>query len=335
MDLLKNVLFLRRRWRIWICSTVVLLAGVSQDRAYAPILLLGAYGQEILSEDQGWQTAVRATGLLSWRTLLAENASLAVYASSAVDRTLQDSNWYYDFHSVSFDLLLGRGATRFFLDGGVNGSVLGTLEGQAPYLRPDWTVAYEHDGDRLLRASYSGYYLYFPDTEEDTLSQQLTLGLAWDKSIQIRYGLDLHAGWESWTGTNRDDLLGSLEASADGLIGYFHDWSLNARAGLRLSEDAAESNLFLGVQGDWAWSPHRQISLETGIFLLEEIYYQAGGSPGIPKTLSAGAEMRCDWTPNDRLFLVAELAASRRFATDAVDEWGNVLSRVGLEFNFR
>ena len=334
MDLLNKMPFPRRRWRIWVCSLVVLLAGVSPARGYAPTLLLGVYGQEILTEDQGWQTAVRAAGLLSWRTLLAENASLAMYASSAVDRTLLDGSWFRDYHSFSCDLLLRSGATRFILDGGINGSVQGTLEGQDPYLRPDWTVAYEHVGDLLFRTSYSGYYLYFPDTEEDALSQELTVGLAWDPSIRIRYGLDLLAGWETWTETNRDDLLGSLEASAGGLIGYFHDWSLTARAGLRLSDAAEESNLFLGAQGDWAWSPHRQISLETGVFLLEEIYYQVDGPPELPRALSAGVEMRGDWTPNDRLFLVAELAASRRFASDPADEWWNVLSRVGLEFNF-
>ena len=101
MDLLKKMLFPRRRWRIWACSVVVMLAGVSPARGYAPTLLLGMYGQEILTEDQGWQTAVRAAGLLSWRTLLADNASLAMYASSAVDRTLLDDGWIYDYHSLS------------------------------------------------------------------------------------------------------------------------------------------------------------------------------------------------------------------------------------------
>ena len=334
MDLLRKMLFPRGRWRIWACSLVVLLAGVSPARGYAPTLLLGVYGQEILTEDQGWQAAVRAAGLLSWRTLLAENASLAMYASSAVDRTLLGSSWFCDYHSFSFDLLLRRAATRFVLEGGINGSVKGTLEGQAPYLRPDWTASYEHIGDLLFRTSYSGYYLHFPRTDEDVLSQELTVGLAWDPSIRIRYGLDLLAGWETWTETNRDDLLGSLEASAGGLIGYFHDWSLTARAGLRLSDAAEESNLFLGAQGDWAWSPRRQISLETGVFLLEEIYYRVNGSSEPPMVLSAGVEIRGDWTPNDRLFLVAELAASRRFATDPADDWWNVISRIGMEYNF-
>jgi hypothetical protein len=334
MDLLKKMLFPRRRWRIWACSVVVMLAGVSPARGYEPTLLLGMYGQEILTEDQGWQTAVRAAGLLSWRTLLADNASLAMYASSAVDRTLLDDGWIYDYHSLSFDLLLRSAATHFGLGGGINGSVKGTLEGQEKYLRPDWTVSLERIGDLSLRSAYSGYYLYVPDTDEDALSQELTVGLAWDPSIRVRYGIDLLAGWETWTETDRNDLLGSLEASAGGLIGYFHDWSLTARAGLRLSNDAEESNLFAGAQGDWAWSPRRQISLETGVFLLEEIYSQVNGSPELPNALSAGIEMRGDWTPNDRLFLVAELAASRRFATDPADNWWNVLSRIGLEFNF-
>jgi hypothetical protein len=334
MDLLSKMLSLRGRWRIWLYSLVVFLAGVLPAGGYAPTFLLGVYGQEIFTEDQGEQTAVRAAGLLSWKTLLAENASLALYASSTIDRTLLDSGWFYDYHCLSFDLLLRSAATRFVLDGGINGSVQGTLEGQVPYVRPDWTVAYERIGELLLRAAYSGYYLYFPGTDDDAFFQGLRLGAAWDPSIRIRYGIDLLAGWETWTETNRDDLLGSLEARAGGLIGYFHDWSLTARAGLRLSEDVNESNLFLGAQGDWAWSPHRQISLETGFFILEELYYQMDGASELPKAVSTGVQMRGDWTPNDRLFLVAELSASRRFAADLDGGWWSVLSRIGLEFNF-
>ena len=334
MDLLKKMPFPRRRWRLWLCLPVLMLAGVFPARGYAPTMLLGLYGQEILTEDQGWQTAARVAGLLSWRTLLAENASLAVYAGSAVDRTLLADRSFYDYHSFSFDLLLRSGATHFVLDGGINGSVQGTLEGQARYFRPDWTVAYEHAGELALRSAYSGYYLCFPDTDEDALYQELAVGLSWDPSIRIRYGIALLAGWETWTETERDDLLGSLEASAGGLIGYFHDWSLTARAGLRRSDDAEESNLFVGAQGDWAWSPRRQISVETGVFLLEELYYQVSGASELPGALSVGVEMRTDWTPNDRIFLVAELAASRRFATDPADEWWNVFSRIGVEYNF-
>lgn len=334
MDLLMKMLSRRRRWCIWIFSLVVLLIGVFPAQGYAPTLLLGVYGQEIFNEDQGSQTALRASGLLSWRTLLAENASLALYASSIIDRTVLDGGLFYDSHSLSLDVLLRSAAGRFTLEGGLNGSLQGTLAGQVPYLRPDWRIGYEHVGDVLTSSAYSGYYLYQPGAGEDALFQALTLGLAQHPSIRLRYGLELLAGWETWTEKNRDDFLGSLAVSVGGLIGYFHDWSITAQGGLRLSEDVNESNLFLDVDGDWAWSPHRQVSLETGVFLREEIYYQAEGVVKGPKVFSTGIELRGDWTPNDRLFLVAELSASRRFATDPADSWWNVLGRAGLEFNF-
>jgi hypothetical protein len=72
----------------------------------------------------------------------------------------------------------------------------------------------------------------------------LTLGLAVDPSIRIRYGLEILGGWETWTEENRNDLLGSVETSAGGLTGYFHDWSVAAQGGVRWSNQNTESNLF-------------------------------------------------------------------------------------------
>ena len=335
MDLLMKMFSRSGRGLAGILPLVLLLSGVFPAQGYAPALLLGLYGQEIFTDDQGSQTAVRASGLLSWRTSLAENASLALYAGSVMDRTVLDGGWLYDAHSLSLDLLLRGQGGRFALEGGVNGSFQGTLSGQDPYVRPDWRVGYEHDlDDALTSIAYSGYYLYQPEASEDALFQAMSVAVAKNPSIRFRYGFELLGGWERWTEEDRDDFLGSLEASAGGLIGFFHDWSVAAEGGIRLSEDGSESNLFLDVDGDWAWSPHRQVSLELGIFLRQEIYYRAGGLPDVPRAFSTGMELRGDWTPNDRLYLVAELSASRRFATDPADSWWNVLARAGLELSF-
>ena len=110
-----------------------------------------------------------------------------------------------------------------------------------------------------------------------------------------------------------NDLIASLEASAGGLAGYFLDWSLAAQAGTRQCEAESESNLFFSLRGDAAWSPHRQVSLEAGIFARSEIYYLVAQPAAVPGFLSAGIDFRGDWTPNDRVFLVAELSASRSF----------------------
>ena len=335
MDLLMKMSSKRAKNSARILTLAVLLSAALPVHGYAPTLLLGIYGQEIFTEDLGRRTAVRAKGLLSWRTLPAENASLALYACSLVDGIPADGGWLYDSHSLSLDLLLRGAAGRFALEGGLAGSVEGTWEGQDPYVRPDWRFGYEHGGESAATSlAYSGYYLHQPGASEDALFQALSFGVARYPSIRLRYALELLGGWERWTEQHRDDFLGSLETSAGGLIGYFHDWSIAARGGVRLSDDESESNLFLGLDGDWAWSPHRQVSIETGVFLREEVYFQTGGLADGPRAFSAGFELRGDWTPNDRLYLVVELTASRRFAGDPADSWWNALARAGLELSF-
>ncbi|UCF99380.1 MAG: hypothetical protein JSV89_07530 [Spirochaetaceae bacterium] len=335
MDLLEKMSSFGRKWFARIFPLVLVLTGSFPVHGYAPTVLLGLYGLEQIAQDQGGQPAVRASGLVSWRTLMAENASLALYARSLVDRSLLESGQFYDSHTLSIDTLIRGEAGRIFLEGGLNGSWIGTFEGQAPYFRPDWRVGYERDRDHVLTSfAYSGYYLSQPGDSEDALFQGLTLGLAVDPSIRLRYGLEILGGWELWTEESRNDLLGSVNASVGGLIGYFVDWRIAAQGGLRWSEASEESNLYLSLDSDWAWSPHRQVSLELGIFTREEIYLWTGTIPAVPTIFSAGVNFRGDWTPNDRLYLVTELSASRKFADDPADSWWSMLAQAGIEFRF-
>ncbi len=365
MDLLEKMLSCSRRWFRWTLPIVLVLAVRIPLHGYAPTLIFGVYGEGLLTADGSGEAAVRASGLLSWRSLLAERASLAFYASSNLDRTVGDSQRLYDSHTLSIDALIQSPAGLLFGEGGLSGSLTGTLEGQSPYLRPDWRIGYEGQREDL-RASvtYRGYYLNQSETNEDSLFQGLILALEAHPSIRIRYGLEILGGWERWTewflydagggetDENRDDFLGSLKVSAGGLIGYFHDWSIAAEGGVRWSdanrwtatlqfEEGSEGYLFFAVNGDWAWSPHRQVSLEVGAFARQDLYIQrdaltlAGTLSGVPlRVFSAGADLRGDWTPNDRLFLVLEVSASRRFANEPGESWWNCLGRAGIEFSF-
>jgi hypothetical protein len=354
-----------RKWSGWTLPFVLVLAVCLPVHGYSPALILGVYGEGLSTADGSGEAAVRASGLLSWRRLLAERASLAFYASSILDRTVADSQELYDSHTLSINALVQSPAGFLFWESGLSGSLTGTLEGQSRYVRPDWRIGYEGQREDL-RASvtYKGYYFNQPETNEDSLFQGLTLALEAYPSIRIRYGIEILGGWERWpewflyaagggqTDENRDDFLGSVKASAGGLIGYFHDWSIAAEGGVRWSdanrliaplpvEEGSESYIFFAVDGDWAWSPHRQVSLEIGAFVRQDLYIQRdaltelGAPSGVPlRVFSAGADLRGDWTPNDRLFLVLEVSASRRFANEPGESWWNLLGRAGIEFGF-
>jgi hypothetical protein len=333
MDLLEKMS--SHRWR-WIAAIFLLVfAGLFPAHAYAPIVLLGVYGQELFSSDQSGQAGIRGSALLSWRTLIADNASLALYARSVGEFSPLRDGQLYDSHTLSLDALIRSRRGEIFLETGFLGSGNGTIEGQDPYLRPDWRIGYEHSGTDVLTAiAYSGYYCYQPGDTDDSLFQGLALGLTLDPSIRIRYGLEIAGGWETWTEGKRNDLLGSVEASAGGLIGYFHDWSVAAQGGVRWSDQSAESNLFFAVESGWAWSPHRRLSLELNAFAREELYLWPEATAQGYDVFATGLDFRGDWTANDRLYLVTELSAARRFADASLESRWIVTARAGIEFSF-
>lgn len=335
MDILKKMLSAGKKGRIGILLLGLASIAAVPLHAYPPVLLLGLYGEQLFTQDQGGQTAVRAGALLSWRGLPSENTSVALYTRSVVDCMFTTGGPLYDAHTLSLSTLIRGETGQLSLQGGFNGSWSGTFDGQSPYFRPDWRIGYEHGRDDFLTTvSYSGYYLYQPDGSEDSLFQGLALGLNLDPSVRFHYGFKLLGGWEYWPEENRNDVLGSIEAGMGGLIGYFHDWSTAAQGGVRWSQDNSEGNLFVAVDTEWAWSPHRQLSFELGAFARGEIFCWAAGTPDVPTALSAGFDFRGDWTPNDRLFLVTELSASRRFASEPGESGWMLLARAGVEFSF-
>jgi len=325
---------LRRTSLAIVVGGALMLAALFPAAAYTPSLLLGLYGQRIVSEDQGGQSALRMSGLLSWRSALADNVSVALYAGSSLDRTLTSNGMFLDSHSLSLDSLLRGEAGSIFLEGGLSGSLQGTLEGQSPYIRPDWKIGGERRyNNRVASVAYSGYCLRQSQGTGDSLFQGLQLGLASYPSVRLRYGFEILGAWEHWIEENSNDLIAALKASTGGLAGYFLDWSMAAQAGIRQCELSGESNLFFELEGDAAWSPHRQVSLEAGVFTRAEIYYLTAQPVSVPGFLSAGIDFRGDWTPNDRIFLVTELSASRSFPDEPDENMWYFLGRLGVEFS--
>lgn len=332
MDLLKIIS--SRRWRWMAAIFMLVFAGLFPAHGYAPTLLLGVYGQELFFGEPPDQAGIRGSALLSWRTLMGENASLALYARSIAEYSPLRNGQFYDSHTLALEALIRGEGRRVSLEGGLNGSGYGTIEDQAPYLRPDWRIGFERLGDDALSSvAYSGYYLYQPSGSDDALFQGLTAGLVVDQSVRLRYGMEVLGGWEFWTEQDRNDLLGSLKASAGGLIGYFVDWGVAAQLGLRWSQNSGQRNPYVSLDTEWAWSPHRQVSLELGAFAREDLYL--GPVTGVESyKFSTGLDFRGDWTPNDRLYVVTELSTACRFADDPQENRWSATARAGVEFSF-
>ncbi len=349
-----------------------LTAAIPNAPAYPPALVLGLYGQGLYAAearaDPDSEAGLRASGLFSWRTAFGNGASLALHASSVLDSSVIGSNRFYDAENLVLQLLVPRDSNSILFDGGLSTSALGTLTGDQAHLRPDWSLSLRHrvEGESpLLFLAFRGYYLYQPDGDDDALYQGAALGFEASPGIRLRYGLTLEGGWEGWPESplfgpsgspleeRRRDFPFRLAASAEGLLGYFFDWKLEAEGGLRLSnanrflettallEEGSERLLFVGGSGRWGWSPHRHVALDMEIFARQDLYLErdalteTGALSGQPlRVFSAGAELHGDWTPDDRLFLVGDISAARRFANEEGENRWTFIARAGVEYSF-
>jgi hypothetical protein len=308
------------------------------------------------------------SGFLSWRGPWGEGGYLSASTSSSLDWLLvetEGATGLYDRQLLLAEARLPAPVSRISLAAGLEASLAGTLDGDLPFLQPDWSLAWRawDDGQgRELDLSTRGYWRGEPDGEEDSFYEGLQARLSIARSIRTRYGLVLEAGWELWpeidlvasgglpTGETRNDLVGSVEASVGGLLGYFFDWSLTAELGGRLSnanrwlpavaalEDRSEDRVFVGLLGSASFSPHRQVGLQLGSYLRQELYLarEALSEAGVPagerlRALSVGADLRADWTPLDGLFFVLEASVGQRLANETAEQRWNLQGGAGIE----
>jgi len=340
--------------------------------AYAPVVVVGLQGEGLVYCSEGLPVqrgaGLAAAGRLSWRGPWGEGGFLSAAASTSLDWLLADSagaTALYDQQLLLLQARLPAPLTRLSLSGGLEGSLAGTLDGQLPYLRPDWKLAWrlwEQERGTELELAARGYYFGQPDDEEDSLYQGLQARLSIPRSIRLRYGLLLEAGWELWpeiglfgaggslTGETRHDLVGALEASIGGLAGYFFDWNLTAEFGGRASnanrwvvadavlEDRSEDRLFAGLRASARFSPHRQVGLELDVFARQELYLHREAltdgdtlSGELLRAFSTGLDLRADWSPRERLFFVLDLSAGWRLANETDEERWSLRGGAGIE----
>jgi hypothetical protein len=360
------------RFRALAFGLLALLIPPSALSAYPPALLVGLRSEAMLfssldpvAQALAQDAGLRAEGLFSWRVPMGEGGYVALSAQAALDWLPVGVPGWYDVESALLEARL-PGPFRFVeLSAGVDGSLQGTVEGEAVHLCPDWALRlllWDDEGRRRLTAGVRGYYLSEPFESEDALYQGGELRYSWAPSVRSRYEVLLEGGWEGWletplyladgspSGQLRRDLLASAETAVQGLAGYFFDWRLAAELGgrwsnanrylvpLALLEPDSESRVHAGLRAGWLWSPRRQLSMEMQAFVRQELYLQRdaltslGELSGEPLwVLSAGGQLRADWTADDRLFLVAEASAARCFANDPAEARWNVQTGLGVQ----
>ncbi|MBN1837511.1 MAG: hypothetical protein JW820_16770, partial [Spirochaetales bacterium] len=294
----------------------------------------------------GWRSALAWGGSLA----LAGNAVVtwAPAGSAGVDGL-------YDRESLELQLYVPLGGLRLEMESGLSASGLGTQEGLPPHLRPSWSVAGRWLGDLGVFRPFleaRGHVLLQADQDEsadepgdeDALYQGGALGIALVPSFESSYEIAVDAGWQRWcqqvlfdaaglpTPVPREDVVARLRAGGEWLLGYFASGELSAAGGLRWSnanrltgdppsvlEANSESRWFAEVEAAVSWSPRRQLGLEAAGFVLGEWYLDRrlpAPLAGPLSVLTGGVDLRLDWTPDDRWYLVLDASALGSYSQD-------------------
>jgi hypothetical protein len=357
--------------KVWWIVIVLCLSGFLGPAAfgYTPTLLLGLQGggYAFESPEDGEDVLPLATVnlLAGWRNPTPAGGYLGLAASARMLSYFGSPIVSADSEKLVLEAGVPLGRSLMELEGGLDASLMGDGEDPA-HVQPRWQAGLRFGGEAAQGLfSYRGSYLYQPGDDEDFLYQGLRLGTEWQRSIQLGLTAGLEAGWEYWpeywlldgsglsTGVARQDVVGALQAGLEGLAWFFLDWSLEASSGLRWStanrfitglglEEGSENNLFASLRAAANWSPHRAVGLQLEGFLRQEWYLSRAALTAAPyadtgeslRVLSLGLAARADWTPNDRLFLLLEGSAGRRFANDPAEARWNASLEAGMEYRF-
>jgi len=354
--------------RLILAISAACICSVGSLYAYEPTATLGVFAEQLIFPSAGrtgYLTDIQFSGLFGWSTRLGSGSYLNLSANGELNTYLYSNPVLSDREQLDLQVSAPFGSNRLDITAGLDASMLGTLVSPA-YFNPDWQLKYRLErGRRKLRpyAAYVGYYLYQPDGTEDALYQGGEVGFLYNPSIRRGYQVGLEAGMENWTESylfdaagnptqeGRRDVLVKVNGEVNGLLGFFLSWTLDGQAGLRWSnanryvnlqlEDNSESSWFLYEEANISWSPHRQVDIQLGAFGRQELYLdrQALTSSGVLsgdplRIISTGLNARLDWTPDDRLYLVATGEGSWRLANDPNEGRWNIAVGAGLEYGF-
>jgi hypothetical protein len=287
-----------------LAAGLVLLVGLwvgASEFAETPLLILGLTGGGYLSSAKGSSPAffpeARLSTLNAWRGVLAGGGIVSLNASSRLYGYWDAGAIFHDQENLALEALLPVGTFTALLAAGLDGSALGTVEAP-PYVQPGWNIGMRTTGEPWRAELQSkGHYLYRPQDVEDALYQAARLNLNYDPSISWGLTSALEAGWEYWP----EYPMATAEPRQDVLL---------------RAETGFEGLATRRLRPLRVWLERQALSGET-------LY-----------VVSLGLDGRVDWTPNGKLFLVAEGTAAHRLANDPAEERWSFSAGLGMEYSF-
>jgi hypothetical protein len=238
---------------------------------------------------------------------------------------------------------------------------------QGIYLEPSWsgdllfaTTTTTTTRSTVPKAGYFGSYRYDEGSGGDRLVQGVRIGFEQDASVYFGWGMEASGAWEHYpeqdvldstgepSGERRHDGRIGLTGTAEGLIGFFHSWEVEARTGMRFSsanrlvvveetvqlEEGSENRVTGGVAGRLLLSPRRDLGVESSLSADNQYYLSREYKNEAVNLLSINGAIRLDYTPDGALYFVLDLGAGRNFSNDPwFDDWyGTVTGSVEYSF---
>lgn len=266
---------------------------------------------------------------------------------------------FQDRYTGAVDLRYPIGPVRIKTTGEVDASVRNL--GDGALVIPAWSIDLFYGSSDFT--PFTGYYGDYRWSETDAAHRALNgarLGMIHDYSLDFGWGAEvrgeisqfpqefvLDESGETSSAERRDRRL-DARFTADGLIGYFHSWSVDTGGGIVVSnanrlvsendvttvEARSEDRWISYAEGSLQLSPSRNIGIEVGIDLHHDIYThrQYAGSP-VRRTGVSGT-LRADYTPNGEVFFVADTGGGWNTSADPYLEGGYLTASFRIEYSF-
>jgi hypothetical protein len=356
-------------------ALVLLLALAQTTPAFPPVFVLSATGGTTVQEDAF--SGLTATPMLDSRASFSYRSPIPSggYAAVGLDGSLRyyfgEVDDYQDQEVLSFELARPLRRGRLMLSAGTTSS-LQPLSASGSFVQPDWSLGYrfpEIGAGIQPEATYTGLYRYEDDGVEDVTRHELSLGFVAEPSVRIGYSAHLNGAWElypeqailnadgSESGALRNDVTASITGGAEGLIGFFTSWEMDAELGFRGSnanrylsgsgsaeselEANSESRLFGRVNGSLELSPVQQLGIGSSLTVGDTYYLDRAAlrDDGTPRSknlnrFDIGGSLYADWTPNNAVYFLIEASVSRQISTQpSLDGWSAEVTG-GVEYSF-